>query len=278
MHEYIEKYVCPTVVSSDFTGREQFRFERDSRHLIAFIAAENEYRANQRLPEFAHQLLLTAGVNCEFALGEPVMEGPGRHNIENLQIVRDADLAVIFVRRRALDSAKMTMIREYVYSGKPVLGIRTASHAFDVDPVSVAVQDAGMDHLSEGVRLCVWPQFDRDILGGNYQGHYGHLKASTVVSVVPGMEAHPLLKDVAPSGFTSPGWLYKNAPLHSPNAQVLLIGKTADMPAEPVLWINENRYGKALYTSLGHWDDWENEHFRQIMLHAVEYLLCTKKD
>jgi nicotinamidase-related amidase len=114
MIEYIEKYVCPTMVSSDFTGCKQFRFAHDTRRLIAFITAEGEYRANQRLPEFAHELLLTENVNCEFALGKPVTQGEGRHNIENLQILEDADLAVIFVRRRALEAGKLAMIRDYV--------------------------------------------------------------------------------------------------------------------------------------------------------------------
>jgi len=66
MTEYIEKYVCPSMVSSDLTGKEQFRFKDDKRPLIAFVIAENEYHANQTLPEFAHELLLTKGVNCEF--------------------------------------------------------------------------------------------------------------------------------------------------------------------------------------------------------------------
>ena len=132
MHEYIEKYVCPTMVSSDFTGGTQYRFQDDKRRLIAFVMAEGEYRSNQRLPEFARDLLLKKKVNCEFAVGKPVMQGEGRNNIENLQILRDADLAVIFVRRRALIPEKLALVRDYVTSGKPVLGIRTASHAFDV--------------------------------------------------------------------------------------------------------------------------------------------------
>ena len=61
--EYIEKYVCPTMVSSDLTGEKQFRFKNDDRPVIAFITAENEYHTNQRFPEFAHELLLTK--KCE---------------------------------------------------------------------------------------------------------------------------------------------------------------------------------------------------------------------
>ena len=133
INEYIETYVCPSMVSTDFTGEKQFRFEDDNRPLIAFIIAENEYHANQTLPEFAHELLLKKGVNCEFAPGKPVYTGGGIHNIENLQILKDADLSVIFVRRRALPTEQMNLVKEYAKSGKPILGIRTASHAFSVN-------------------------------------------------------------------------------------------------------------------------------------------------
>ncbi len=263
MHEYIEKYVCPTMVSSDFTGLGQFRFENDPRPLIAFVTAEGEYRANQRLPEFARDLMLTKNMNCEFAIGKPAMRGEGRHNIENLQILRDADLAVIFVRRRALEPGKMSLIKEYVKGGKPVLGIRTASHAFDVRD-------------NDSSLLVDWPEFDADILGGNYHGHYGRISEGMKVSIVPGMETHSLLKGVAAEGFASPGTLYEVRPLKSDHAQVLLTGNIPETPPEPVLWINRNAYGMAVYTSLGHWEDWDNENFKAIMMNAVGFLLPGK--
>lgn len=278
MHEYIEKNVCPTLVSSDFTGEKQFRFKNDKRPVVAFITAESEYRANQRLPEFAHELLLTKNVNCEFALGKPIMEGEGRHNIENLQILNDADLAVFFIRRRALEPEKMALIKNYISSGKPVLGIRTASHAFDTKG-NVPREGGGIVAATGKVSefLSSWPEFDEDILGGNYAGHYGHLKEGTVVSIVPGMTNHPLLKGFNPDGYTSPNWLYKNRPLRSANAQVLLIGTIPGQAPEPVLWINENKFGKVVYTSLGHWDDWESSSFKNTMLNSVDYLLNLKK-
>ena len=265
------------MVSTDFTTEKQFRFQNDNRPVVAFVTAESEYRGNQRLPEFAHELLLTKNVNCEFALGKPTMEGEGRHNIENLQILNDADLAVFLVRRRALDPEKMALIKEYVSSGKPVLGIRTASHAFD--PKGNVPREGGSVDAADGQSsefLSDWIAFDKEILGGNYTGHYGHLEEGTEVSIVPGMENHPLLKGVSPEVFVSPNWLYRNRPLRSDNAQVLLLGTIPGQPAEPVLWTNENRYGKVIYTSLGHWDDWEIDSFKQVMLNSVDYLLNTK--
>jgi nicotinamidase-related amidase len=278
MCEYIEKYVCPTMVSSDLTGKKQFRFKGDDRPVVAFIMAESEYRADQRLPEFAHELLLKKNVTCEFAIGKPIMEGEGRHNIENLQVLEDADLAVVFVRRRALEPEKMALVKRYVESGKPVLGIRTASHAFA--PNSNVPRDGGgiVDANNKiGGFLANWTEFDKDILGGNYQGHHGHLEKGTEIIPVPGMETNALLKGVDPKGFSSPNWLYINSPLRSDNIQVLLTGTIPGKPAEPVFWVNTNKYGKAIYTSLGHWDDWKIDSFKNLMFNSVDYLLNPLK-
>jgi len=302
MVDYIETYICPTIVSTDFTGQKQFRFKGDTRPRIAFLTAESEYRANQRLPEFAHELALKKNIHCDFALGIPIMDDaksdatpevkaeyaaygmpidangktlpPTRHNLENLQILKDADLAVIFIRRRALEPEKMAMIKEYVASGRPILGIRTASHAFNANgnvPREGGSIEAAKENASE--YLAQWTDFDKDILGGNYQGHYGHLNTGTDIFIVPGMEGHPLLKGVEPK-FNSLNWLYENRPLRSDKIQVLLLGSNPGVPDEPVLWINNKN---VVYTSLGHWEDWKIESFRNLMFNAVDYLLNLKQ-
>ena len=260
--EYIEQFVSPTIVSSDFTGKKQFRFKDDTRPVVAMIMAENEYRAEQRMPEFAHDLLLK-NFNCEFAAGKPIGKGEGRHDIRNLQILEDASVAMIYVRRRALKKEQMDLIHSFVESGKPILGIRTASHAFEA---------------KEDVKdLEQWIDFDKEILGGNYQGHYGHLENGTAIKIVPGMSGHPILKGVDSKGFTSPNWLYKNSPLRSENIQVLLTGEIPNELPEPVLWINQSGKNKVVYTSLGHWDDWRIESFRTLMMNSVNFLLDSSR-
>jgi nicotinamidase-related amidase len=277
MTEYIETYVCSSMVSCDFTGQKQFRFKNDNRHIIAFIIAENEYHANQTLPEFAHGLLMTRDVNCEFALGKPVYTGEGIHNIENLQILKDANLAVFQIRRRALPSEQMILIKEFANSARPILGLRTASHAFNANQAVPNVFGVVGANGKTSDFLDQWPEFDQDVLGGNYQGHYGTLKVGIEYSVVPGMENHPLFKGISTDDFIGPVAqlysLYKNRPLRSPDIQVLLLGTIPDRPSEPVLWINNRAKGKVIYTSLGHWEDWKNEKFRRIMFNAVDYLL-----
>ena len=274
---YIEKYICPTMVSCDFTGDKQFRFREDNRPLVAFVSAEGEYRSNQGFYEFAQSFLINNNINCEFALGKPVMEGEGRHNIENLQILADADLVVMAVRRRALEPEKMKYIKDYFSSGKPALGIRVASHAFDAKQ-NVPREGGGLVQSNEQTSefLEQWPEFDMEILGGNYQGHHRRLQEGTFISVVPGMDNHPLLKDINPEGFVSPSWLYKNRPLRSENIQVLLTGHIPEALPEPVMWINKRDKGNIVYTSLGHWDDWKLDDFNKLILNSIDYLLNIK--
>jgi hypothetical protein len=85
------------------------------------------------------------------------------------------------------------------------------------------------------------------------------------------MENHPLLRGV--KDFTSLNWLYQNRPLRTENATVLLLGANPGVPSEPVIWINGDR---TIYTSLGHWNDWKIESFRNLMFNAVDYLLERK--
>jgi type 1 glutamine amidotransferase/nicotinamidase-related amidase len=272
---YTESFVCPTILSTVFTGKKQFRFKEDTRPRVAFLTAESEYRASQRLQEFGHELTMR-NIGVDYALGVPIMAGPGRHNLENLQILDDANLAVFFIRRRALELAKMDKIKAYVASGRPVLGIRTASHAFDAKgnvPRSGGAIEASKEKTAGN--LAQWPEFDKEILGGNYKGHYGHLKTGTEVTVAEGQEGHPILKGVE-SKFISPNWLYKNTPLRTSKATVLLYGHNPNVAPEPVFWINEAGKGTVIYTSLGHWDDWKIKSFRNLMFNSVDFLLSAR--
>jgi nicotinamidase-related amidase len=232
MVEYIETYVCPSIVSSGFTGTKQFRFHDDRRKRIAFLIAEDEDLSNPRLPEFARDLTLK-NFHCDFALAIPRTDNEESLVPDNLQILEDAGLLVLLIHRRDLEPEIMNMIKQYLASGRPVLGIS----------VSAAVLD-----------VC--------------GGHYEQRKEGTDIDPVPGMEDHPLLKDVKP--FNTPDRLYRCAPLRSDRARVLLTGSIPGNPPEPVFWINGDNI---IYTSLGYPDDWKIESFRNLMFNSVDYLL-----
>lgn len=255
--EHIEKYVCPTITSTVFTGRPAFRFKEDKRPLVVFISAENEYKAVETLPGFAHELELHHGLDCEILQASPSKEGPERHYISGMEILTDADLVVVYARRRGLPVEQMKYLRDFLDRGGALIGLRTASHAFD----SRGSAPQGHDE---------WPRFDPEVLGGNYHGHHG-AGPVTAATVAAGMAEHPILKGVE-LPLLSNGSLYKAGPL-ADSARLLLIGTIPDQPPEPVAWTNRYKNARVFYTSLGHPDDFENPSFRRLLLNAVFWAL-----
>ncbi len=253
MVEHVEKYVCPTIVSTAFTGEPPFEFENDKRPLVVFLSAESEYHAAEILPEFARKLEMKHGMCCEILQGSTDPNSAHRHDISGMEILDNADLVVIFVRRRALPAQQMKYLREYLDRGGPLIGLRTASHAFD----SRGSGPAG--HVD-------WPEFDHDVLGGNYHNHHGSGPVTTV-TMAAGAEKHPILAGVT-LPFTSYVSLYKTRPLATTTTP-LLIGTIPDKESEPVAWTNRHSRSRVFYTSLGHPDDFKNAAFRRLLVNAV---------
>ncbi len=235
---------------------------------LVFIVAENEYRAWQTLPEFGQMLGDKYGFKCEFLTSSTDDKDTNRFFIPRMEKVAQADLVVVFARRRALPAGQLQLLRDYLDSGRPLIGIRTASHAFDANLV---VPREGGAPVPANARLPggleQWKTFDKEVLGCSYHGHYepGIL---TVVTANPEKRAHPILTGV-PERFESQSWLYQVEPL-APTAEALMTGKIPGKAAEPVLLTNTYKRGsRIVYTSLGHWDDFKLPAFRRLLLNSV---------
>src|SRR5262249_53448872 len=159
------------------------------------------------------------GVDARVLLADP--KDPDR--IPGLaEALGKADLLLVSLRRRALPEKDLDAVRRFLEAGKPVLGIRTASHAFDAK-----------GKLAEG--RAVWPKFDPEVLGGNYSGHHG-AGPLTTVKAVPEAAKHSILTGVQ-TPFSGHGSLYKVSPL-AKSSTPLLTGSIPDQAAEPVAWVN----------------------------------------
>lgn len=246
--DHVEKHWCPTVLSSDVVGGSEFRFKDDARKTVCIIAAEDEYKTELSLPEFAaKQLGKDYRVRFVFA------DAKVRHHLPGLEQLKDADLLLLSVRRRPLKADELAAVKTFVESGKPVVAIRTSSHAFAPKP---------NEKVPEGVAQ--WPEFDEQVLGGNYTGHYP--KMATAVAVTG---SHPVLEGVKP--FTSNSWLYKAGPVAA-DCTVLLTGTVAANPTEPAAWVRVRPGGgKVFYTSLGHVDDFADANFQRLLKNAVAW-------
>jgi type 1 glutamine amidotransferase len=234
-----------------------FRSPSGRRPRVVFAIHEDEYLAEKTLPRFAQ--LLTDRRDCDCT----VLRGDGDRGIPGLEALAKADALVLFVRRRALPERQMAMIRAYLDSGKPLVGLRTASHAFALPPGKRAPPGAAQ-----------WPTFDGDVLGGSYHGH-GPNPAGTDVAAAPGSLADPILSGVRPLAWHSQGSLYYASPI-DPRAKVLLVGSAAGK-REPIAWTRSYRGSRVFYTSLGHPADFDQPQFQQLLLNALHWATAGEK-
>ena len=228
---HIEKFVAPSILSSDLTGGPAFEFAADNRPRAVFLIGEDEYKTEVTLPAFATRELEPLGIRCTFVIANP--KSP--HDFPGVEALADANLLVLSVRRRAPTAAQMAIIRKYIESGKPLVGIRTACHAFDTRGKAPA------GHAE-------WVTFDGDVLGGHYTGHHAN-GVNPEINAAPGDKTHIIVRDVA-TPFVAKGSLYKTSPLAS-GTQPLLMGTIPGQPAEPVAWVNTRGSSRVFYTSLG---------------------------
>lgn len=253
--EHIEKWICPTITSNQILGGWPFRFAADKRPHVALIIAEPEYKTAETLSLFAR---LQLGMRFQTSLVFGAEDESGR--LPGLEVLDEADVALISVRRRALPADQMAILRRFVMSGKPVVGIRTASHAFSLRG---AEPPPGRE---------TWESWDRDVFGGNYSNHHG-AGPQTRVRVAARAERHPLLSGVDVSQLIGYGSLYMVRPL-ADSATELLIGEIPEHPAEPIAWTHTTRWGgKAFYTSLGHPNDFSSA-FHRLLTNALEWAVA----
>ena len=93
--EHVEKYVCPTITSTDLTGQPAFAFQPDDRPRAVFMIGEDEYQTEKTLPAYANAELEPLGVRCTFVIADPKTP----HDFKGIEALRDADLMVLSVRR-----------------------------------------------------------------------------------------------------------------------------------------------------------------------------------
>lgn len=230
----------------------------DPAHIV-FMIGEEEYHTWETLPDFAEKELKAKGYRVDIINADE----KDKNNFPGLAAaLKDADLLFLSVRRRTPPKDQLDAVRAYLAAGKPLVGIRTACHAFALRP---------NDKLADP-KLAAWQEFDPEVIGGHYTGHYG--KDQAAISLVPGAESHAILKDVAVSKLAGNGGLYKVSPLN-PACTPLLMGTLAGQPAEPVAWtyLQGPKKGRVFYTSMGHADDFQIPDFRKFLLNSVAWAL-----
>lgn len=238
--------------------------------LVVFVCGDHEYSGEETLPILAAELEKNYGFRVKVLKSYPNQNA--EKNIPGLEILKEADLAIFYLRWRQLVPEQLALIDEYLKSGKPIMGFRTTTHAFNFPK----------GHESEK-----WNAFGEFALnappgwgGKAAHTHYGH-NSTTDVSIIPKAKKHPILKGVAPNFHVS-SWLYRVLPDYpTKGSEWLLMGKSVnpDKAAidNPVAWAGTNSFGaKVFTTTLGHPEDFSVEAFQRLVINAIHWELGLK--
>jgi type 1 glutamine amidotransferase len=202
---------------------------------ICLVSGSFEYHSDQSLTLFEEHLQKNFPVRCTRAFAPSEDRLPGLENLDH------ADCMLLFTRRLTIQGESLERVKRFCQRGGAILGLRTASHAFQN-----------------------WLALDKEVLGGDYQGHYGN-QVLPRIEVVASQKDHPVLAGVGP--FMAGGSLYRN-PAPAKDVTVLLTGMIPGH-TEPVAWTRLHRGGRVFYTSLGHPDDFHQASFLKLLVNAL---------
>jgi hypothetical protein len=251
---------------------------------IVFLAGDEEYRSEEALPMLAKILAFRHGFDCRVLFtinpSDGTIDPLCKTNLPGIQALDTADLCVMLLRYRELPDDQMKHFVGYLNSGRPIIALRTSTHAFQYPHLTNSPY-AKYDCASRA-----WPGgFGRQVLGETWVSHHGeHGKESTHGVINPALKDHPIVRGVEDLWW--PTDVYTVGPLPE-NFQVLVWGevlsgmKPADPPVTgpknhplmPLLWTREytgesGQVSRIVTTTAGAAVDLENESLRRLLVNA----------
>ena len=253
---------------------------------IVLISGDEEYRSEEALPQLGKILATHHGFKCTvlFAVDPAtgVINPNVNNNIPGLEALNSADLMLIFTRFRNLPADQMKHIDDYLNAGKPVVGLRTATHAFS-NPGS---KEYAKYHWQS--KDPVWKEgFGRYVLGETWINHHGgHGSQATRGILAKDQGSHPILKGIADGAVFGPTDVYGvRLPLPADSTPLVLgqvvagmkfddppaAGKKND-PMMPVAWTKTykagEKVGRVFTTTMGSSQDFAYEGTRRLVVNA----------
>jgi len=263
-----------------FEGR---RGPGQGKHIV-LVSGDEEYRSEEALPQLARILATHHGFRCTVLFAIDPADGtvnPNRSNIPGLEALASADLMVLFTRFRDLPDEQMKHIVAYVDSGRPMVALRTATHAFAIKTSPTWMRWSWNNKEWDG-------GFGRQVLGETWISHHGvHGKQGTRGLIAAGQREHPILRGIADGDIWGPSDVYTvRLPLAESN-QALVLGQVVNGmrpedpalegpkndPMMPVAWTRTytgagGKAARVFTTTMGSSLDLLNEVFRRLLVNA----------
>jgi len=253
---------------------------------IVFVTGDEEYRSEDSMPQLAKILAVHHGFKCTvlFAVNKETGEIDPQtvDNIPGLEALKKADLMVMFLRFRELPDEQMKLIIDYTDSGKPIIGLRTATHAFNYN------KHKDSPYAKYSFRNKEFKGgYGRQVFGETWINHYGHhQRESTRGLIAKGMEKHPIVKGC--EDIWGPSDVYGITTLHG-DCKPLIMGQVLegmnpkDKPHQtkklvPVAWTKtytgtKGKASRVFTTTMGHGGDLKSEGFRRLLVNACYWAM-----
>lgn len=250
---------------------------------IVFLAGDHEYRSEESLPALARILAKHHGFKCTVLFNIDKESGEivaGNSNMPGLEALDSADLAVVFLRFQQFPAEQMKHFDAYLNRGGPVVGLRTATHAFQIKGQDPYVK------YSSGYK---GPEYDRgfghQVLGQTWIGHYGrNHQQSTRITLVAEKQAHPILRGVKDVWVQAGGYVGKPVDGEILTMAQPLNGMTPTSPADDTKppqaseWTRSyktasGKVGRVFTSLYGTSEDVLNDGYRRLLVNGCFWAL-----
>ncbi len=254
---------------------------------VVLVSGDEEYRSEEALPQLAKILARHHGFDCTVVFAIDPATGtinPNTNdNIPGLEKLGNADLMVIATRFRNLPDEQMKHVDAFLKAGKPVVAMRTATHAFNI-PEGRTYRRYSWDFPGEGFAQ----GFGRQVLGETWISHHGgHGSESTRGLLAPDAKDHPILRGIKDGEIWGPTDVYGvRLPLPGDSKPLVLGAVLAGMkpdsppvtgeknePMMPVAWtksysVEGGPKGRSFTTTMGAATDMTAEGTRRMLVNA----------
>ncbi len=154
---------------------------------IVLVSGDEEYRSEESMPMLGKILSQKHGFDCVVVFSwdkeGKYIDSNNSQGLIGLSELKDADLMIIGTRFRQPSEAEAAHLTAFMNAGKPVIGIRTATHAFN-----------GKGSFGGKMNYGEW---GRKVLGEQWVSHHGRHKSQGGRGVVEESNAdHAILNGV----------------------------------------------------------------------------------
>jgi hypothetical protein len=259
---------------------------------IVLVSGDQEYRSEETIPQLAKILAERHGFKCTvlFTLDTDGTINPTVNDVPGLEALKTADLLVIFTRFLNLPDEQMEHIANYLALGKPVVGLRTSTHAFNI-PMDRKFAKYSFNSTDANYKQ----GFGKQVLGETWVAHHGaHGKEGTRGRIAKGQEGHAILRGIKDGEIFGTTDVYTvSMPLPGDSVPVVLgevtetlkpdskavAGKKND-PMMPVAWTKsyagefaDSTTARVFTTTMGASQDFGNEATRRMIVNACYWAL-----